>query len=153
MRAALAEHDGILSLGGGAITSPGVREALAGHTVIYLEISAAEGVRRTGGTVRPLLEGGDRAEKYRALLAASGSAVPAGLHDPGEHQSPQSWCGGALHRVPAGEPAAAGPAATAPSPDLAPRSDETDPAAVDRRHAHTRDAGGAGRAQCGALAQ
>ena len=70
VRAALAEHDGILSLGGGAITSPGVREALAGHTVIYLEISAAEGVRRTGGTVRPLLEGGDRAEKYRALLAA-----------------------------------------------------------------------------------
>ena len=69
VRAALAEHDGILSLGGGAITSPGVREALAGHTVIYLEISAAEGVRRTGGTVRPLLEGGDRAEKYRALLA------------------------------------------------------------------------------------
>ena len=60
MRAALAEHDGIVSLGGGAITSPGVREALAGHTVIYLEISAAEGVRRTGGTVRPLLAGGDR---------------------------------------------------------------------------------------------
>ena len=70
VRAALAEHDGILSLGGGAITRPGVREALTGHTVIYLEISAAEGVRRTGGTVRPLLEGGDRAEKYRALLAA-----------------------------------------------------------------------------------
>ena len=35
VRAALAEHDGIVSLGGGAITSPGVREALAGHTVIY----------------------------------------------------------------------------------------------------------------------
>ena len=33
VRAALAEHDGIVSLGGGAITSPGVREALAGHTV------------------------------------------------------------------------------------------------------------------------
>ena len=47
MRAALAEHDGVVSLGGGAITTPGVREALAGHTVIYLEISAAEGVRRT----------------------------------------------------------------------------------------------------------
>ena len=76
MRAALAEHDGVLSLGGGAITTPGVREALAGHTVIYLEISAAEGVRRTGGTVRPLLAGGDRGEKYRALMAATGSAVP-----------------------------------------------------------------------------
>lgn len=70
VRAALADHDGVLSLGGGAVTSPGVRAALADHTVVYLEISAAEGVRRTGGnTVRPLLAGPDRAEKYRALMA------------------------------------------------------------------------------------
>lgn len=70
VRAALADHDGVLSLGGGAVTSPGVRAALAGHTVVYLEISAAEGVRRTGGnTVRPLLAGPDRAAKYRALMA------------------------------------------------------------------------------------
>ncbi len=70
VRAALAEHDGVLSLGGGAVTSKGVREALVGHTVIYLEITAAEGVRRTGGnTVRPLLAGPDRAAKYRALMA------------------------------------------------------------------------------------
>lgn len=70
VRAALADHDGVLSLGGGAVTSPGVRAALAGHTVVYLEISAAEGVRRTGGnTVRPLLAGPDRAEKYCALMA------------------------------------------------------------------------------------
>jgi shikimate kinase len=69
IRLALAEHDGVLSLGGGAVTTPGVRAALAGHTVIYLEITAAEGVRRTGGnTVRPLLAGPDRAEKFRALM-------------------------------------------------------------------------------------
>jgi shikimate kinase len=70
VRAALAEHDGVLSLGGGAVTSSGVRAALAGHTVVYLEITAAEGVRRTGGnTVRPLLAGPDRAEKFRALMS------------------------------------------------------------------------------------
>jgi shikimate kinase len=70
VRAALAEHDGILSLGGGAITSPGVQEALAGHAVIFLEISAAEGIRRTtGGTVRPLLAGPDPARKYRDLMS------------------------------------------------------------------------------------
>ncbi|OSC37110.1 shikimate kinase [Mycobacterium decipiens] len=70
VRAALAEHDGVLSLGGGAVTSPGVCAALAGHTVIFLEIGVAEGVRRTGGTtVRPLLAGPDRTEKYRELLA------------------------------------------------------------------------------------
>jgi shikimate kinase len=70
IREALAEHDGILSLGGGAITTEGVRDALAGHTVVYLEISAAEGVRRTSGpAVRPLLAGPDRAEKYRELMS------------------------------------------------------------------------------------
>jgi shikimate kinase len=70
VRAALADHDGVISLGGGAVTSPGVCDALTGHTVIYLEIGAREGVRRTGGnTVRPLLAGPDRAEKYRALMA------------------------------------------------------------------------------------
>jgi shikimate kinase len=69
IRSALQSHDGVLSLGGGAVTTPGVRDALAGHVVIYLEISAAEGVRRTGGsTVRPLLAGGDRGEKFRKLM-------------------------------------------------------------------------------------
>lgn len=69
IREALETHDGVLSLGGGAVTSPGVRDALAGHAVVYLEISADEGVRRTGGsTVRPLLAGPDRAEKYRELM-------------------------------------------------------------------------------------
>ncbi len=71
VRAALVEHDGIVSLGGGAITSPGVRDALAGHTVVFLEINAAEGIRRTttGGTVRPLLAGADPAQRYRELMS------------------------------------------------------------------------------------
>lgn len=68
VRAALAEHDGVVSLGGGAITSPEVRDALVGHTVIYLEISAAEGIRRTSGSGRPLLAG-DPAERFRTLMA------------------------------------------------------------------------------------
>ncbi|MGV0834588.1 shikimate kinase [Mycolicibacterium thermoresistibile] len=73
IRDALQTHDGVLSLGGGAVTTPGVREALAGHTVIYLEIGLAEGVRRTGGsTVRPLLAGGDRTEKFRKLMTERG---------------------------------------------------------------------------------
>ena len=38
IREALESHDGILSLGGGAVTSSGVRDALVGQTVIYLEI-------------------------------------------------------------------------------------------------------------------
>ena len=70
VKQALAGHDGIVSLGGGAVTSPGVRDALAGHTVVYLEINAAEGIRRTtGGTPRPLLAGADPAERYRTLMS------------------------------------------------------------------------------------
>lgn len=70
VKAALADHDGVVSLGGGAVTTAGVRAALVGHTVIYLEISASEGVRRTSGTaVRPLLAGPDRAERFRTLMA------------------------------------------------------------------------------------
>jgi len=77
VRAALAEHDGVVSLGGGAVTSPGVCQALAGHTVVYLEISAREGVRRTGGTaVRPLLAGGDEGEKYSKFKALMAKRIP-----------------------------------------------------------------------------
>src|SRR6202008_3811529 len=62
IRTALAEHDGVLAPGGGAITGPGVGDVRAGHTVIYLEINAAEGIRRTSGNiVRPLLAGPDPA--------------------------------------------------------------------------------------------
>jgi len=77
VRAALAEHDGVVSLGGGAVTSPGVCQALAGQTVVYLEINAREGVRRTGGTtVRPLLAGGDEAEKYSKFKALMAKRIP-----------------------------------------------------------------------------
>ena len=77
VRAALADHDGVLSLGGGAVTSPGVCEALGGHAVIYLEIGAREGVRRTrGNTARPLLAGGDEAQKYSKFKALMAERVP-----------------------------------------------------------------------------
>ena len=99
VRAALAEHDGVVSLGGGAITSADVREALAGHTVIYLEISAAEGIRRTsGGAGRPLLAG-DPEERFRDADGRSGAAVPAGRHHADQHQPPQPRRRGAPHRA------------------------------------------------------
>jgi shikimate kinase/3-dehydroquinate synthase len=45
---------GAIALGGGSILSERVREALARHTVVLLEISAAEAWRRIEGTERPL---------------------------------------------------------------------------------------------------
>ncbi len=77
IREALAHHDGVVSLGGGAVTSPAVCQALAGHTVVYLEIGANEGVRRTGGnTVRPLLAGANEADKYSKYKALMAQRIP-----------------------------------------------------------------------------
>lgn len=62
VRAALAEHTGVLSLGGGAILDPRTREALAGHTVVWLVVSLANATRRVGlGASRPVLNFNPRA--------------------------------------------------------------------------------------------
>ncbi|MBG0817303.1 shikimate kinase [Planomonospora sp. ID82291] len=56
VRRALAEHDGVLSLGGGAILDETTRGLLAGHRVVYLEVGLAQAVTRVGlGAARPLL--------------------------------------------------------------------------------------------------
>jgi shikimate kinase len=66
--AALAEHDGVLSLGGGAVLDPETRAALAGHRVVFLEVGLSEAVKRVGlGTSRPLLLGNVRS-RIKALL-------------------------------------------------------------------------------------
>ncbi|ACY98494.1 MULTISPECIES: shikimate kinase [Thermomonospora] len=54
--AALAEHEGVLALGGGAILDAGTQRLLAGHTVVYLQVGLSEAVKRVGlGAARPLL--------------------------------------------------------------------------------------------------
>jgi shikimate kinase len=67
--AALAEHTGVLALGGGAVLAPRTREALRGQTVVFLSVELADAVRRTGlATSRPVLGLNPRAT-LRALLA------------------------------------------------------------------------------------
>ncbi|MEO6881295.1 MAG: shikimate kinase [Mycobacteriaceae bacterium] len=67
----LSSHDGVLSLGGGAVLSARTRAALHGHLVVLLEVGMTEGIRRTGmGTTRPLLAGINPRATYRALLEA-----------------------------------------------------------------------------------
>lgn len=67
----LAEHAGVLALGGGAILSERTRAALAGRTVVFLNVGMAEGVRRTGlSTARPLLAGVNPRATFKALLDA-----------------------------------------------------------------------------------
>ncbi|MFD1934081.1 MULTISPECIES: shikimate kinase [Nonomuraea] len=56
VRVALAEHDGVLALGGGAILHEGTQALLDGHAVVYLEVGLADAVQRVGlGSARPLL--------------------------------------------------------------------------------------------------
>ncbi|MCG8965289.1 shikimate kinase [Streptomyces sp. CL12-4] len=67
---ALAEHEGVLALGGGAILDEGTRAALAGLTVVYLSMDVEEAVRRTGlNAARPLLAVNPR-RQWRELMEA-----------------------------------------------------------------------------------
>lgn len=69
--AALAEHRGILALGGGAVLAAETRALLAGHPVVHLRVSMPQGVRRTGlNAARPLLAGVNPRATYKALLEA-----------------------------------------------------------------------------------
>ncbi|MEV6804510.1 shikimate kinase [Streptomyces sp. NPDC051132] len=70
VRAALAGHRGVLSLGGGAVLDPDTRALLAGHRVVYLSMDVEEAVRRTGLNVaRPLLAVNPR-KQWRELMEA-----------------------------------------------------------------------------------
>jgi shikimate kinase len=65
---ALAEHDGVLAMGGGAVMDEGTRAALAGHRVIFLRVGLADAASRVGlGASRPLLLGNVRGT-MKALL-------------------------------------------------------------------------------------
>jgi shikimate kinase len=65
---ALAHHDGVLSLGGGAVLDESTRALLADHRVVFLRVGLSEAVKRVGlGTSRPLLLGNVRA-RIKALL-------------------------------------------------------------------------------------
>ncbi|MEU8271261.1 shikimate kinase [Sphaerisporangium sp. NPDC049002] len=65
---ALAEHDGVLALGGGAILSEATQELLAGHSVVYLQVGLADAVQRVGlAQARPLLVLNPRSQLKRLM--------------------------------------------------------------------------------------
>jgi len=73
--AAVAEHDGVLALGGGAVLDPGTQDVLAayrqaGGVVVFLDVTLAHAVPRVGlNQARPLLLGNPRA-RWQALMEA-----------------------------------------------------------------------------------
>ena len=65
---ALATHDGVLALGGGAVLAETTRDLLRGHDVVFLRVGLTEAVKRVGlGIGRPLLLGNVRS-RVKAML-------------------------------------------------------------------------------------
>ncbi len=66
--AALNAHDGVLALGGGAVTDPRTRVLLGGHLVVFLDVGLADAASRVGlNRDRPLLIANPRAQLKRLL--------------------------------------------------------------------------------------
>ncbi|MFI9486180.1 shikimate kinase [Promicromonospora sp. NPDC052451] len=70
---ALAEHDGVLSLGGGAVMNPVTQEALVAYAaqgghVVFLDVPLAIAAQRVGmNQARPLLLGNPRAQWQKLM--------------------------------------------------------------------------------------
>lgn len=85
---ALAEHQGVLAIGGGAVMSEQVRQALGGHRVVSLDVGLAAAMQRLQmNRSRPLLVGNVRgrwqelADERRPLYVevATASVLTDGL--------------------------------------------------------------------------
>lgn len=60
---------GVVSLGGGSVVTEEVRTLLQRHTVVWIDVSAEEGIRRTADdNSRPVLDGENREQRYRDLV-------------------------------------------------------------------------------------
>ncbi|MFA1548031.1 shikimate kinase [Actinomadura chokoriensis] len=67
--AALAEHEGVVALGGGAVLAAETQDLLGGHAVVYLKVGLSEAIKRVGlASARPLLVLNPRSQ-MRKLLA------------------------------------------------------------------------------------
>ncbi len=65
---ALEAHPGVVVLGSGAVMDPLVEQALAGHTVAFLDVSVADAARRLAiGGARPAALGNPRAQWLRLM--------------------------------------------------------------------------------------
>lgn len=66
--AALAEHNGVVALGGGAVLDAGTRELLTTRRVVFLDVGLADAASRVGlNRDRPLLIGNPRARLKKLM--------------------------------------------------------------------------------------
>lgn len=74
----LGQSEGVLALGGGAVTDPATAELLADHRVVLLSVDA-DGIaeRIGGGQQRPVLAGPDPVTRWREIAAEREDAYTA----------------------------------------------------------------------------
>src|SRR5690625_7785082 len=66
----MGEHEGVLSLGGGAIMDRATEDLLTGHPVVFLDVSLRAATPRVGlNKSRPLLLGNPRAQWLKLMEA------------------------------------------------------------------------------------
>lgn len=76
---AALDSGGIVAVGGGAVTEPATRDALAGARIVLLTVSAEAVAERIAGTARPLLaEGG--LDAWTAIADARAATYAALAH-------------------------------------------------------------------------
>ncbi|KJL18752.1 Shikimate kinase [Microbacterium oxydans] len=59
---------GVISLGGGAVTTAATRDLLAEHSVVFLTVSPEAVADRLRGSSRPLLAGEDPLERWKKIF-------------------------------------------------------------------------------------
>jgi shikimate kinase len=70
VREAVTTHDGVVSLGGGAVINAATRALLTGLPVVFLDVAVGAAIRRVGlDTARPLLAVNPR-QQWRSLMEA-----------------------------------------------------------------------------------
>lgn len=98
---------GVVSLGGGAVISASTRALLRPLPVVYLRISAEEGVRRTAHlSTRPVLQDADPLARYQQILSQREhfyeEVASFSIHNDGKQ--PQRVVADILARVDGGSP-------------------------------------------------
>jgi shikimate kinase / 3-dehydroquinate synthase len=79
----------VLALGGGAVGSEAVRQALGGHTVVHLEVEPDAAWRRASGRGRPLARERDRFDQLHRDRSSVYEAVADAVLPPCERDAPR----------------------------------------------------------------
>ena len=95
---ALAEHPGILALGGGAPLAEETQALLRRHQTVHLSVSMAQGVRRSGIDHRPLLVGVNPRATYKSAAGRAAADLPRGGPVRGGHRRADGRRGRRAHR-------------------------------------------------------